>query len=135
MRTEHTAFKNRAKAMVAALLVAAVAALLGVAQEASILFRITTLLLSLIFVFRYARRPWRDYDEGEHIMVFTLIVAAFMIFATVNNITAYLDPASPPVDGDYPGRTLIGLLLYLAITFELWERNRLLTSATQEVDA
>lgn len=100
--------------------------------EVAIMGRTSALALAVIFILRYAVRPWRQTHEGEHVMTLTFIIAGFMAYATVNNVMTYLDPATPPVDGDYPGRAMIGLILYAAVAWELWERNHLLTLADHE---
>jgi hypothetical protein len=100
--------------------------LLDVVVEVSIAARTVGLGLALLFAARYARRPWARSREGRHLMSFTLIVAAFLTYATVNNVISYFDSVPNLPDGQYPGRNLVGLVLYMLVAWELYQRNRLL---------
>lgn len=102
---------------------------LDVAFEAAIVARTVALVLAVMFAWRYSRRPWRTTREGRHLMSFTLIVAAFLVYATVNNVVTFLDAYPSTPDGSYPGREVIGLALYMLVAWELYQRNRLLSLA------
>ena len=117
-------------------LFAVVLALLAVAVDqlflAAVILRAVALVLAVVFTVRYSKRPWKQTAEGHHLMAFTIIVAAFLAYASVNNLVAYIDPTQPVADGPYHGRQVIGVLLYAAVAWELWQRNRLLTLASRE---
>lgn len=102
--------------------------------DIAIILRTVGMIFAAVFVIRYAQQPWRKTLEGRHLMSFSTVVALFLAFATLNNITAWIDDYVPPghVDGDYPGRRVIGVVLYLAVAFEMWRRNHLLTLALRK---
>lgn len=110
----------------------AVVSALDVVGPATIILRTTALILAVTFAMRYVRLPWRSTEEGKHLMGLTIVTAAFMAWATVNGVAAYLDPTVPSLDGAYPGRAHIGYVLFFAITGELVNRNHLLTVAVRE---
>lgn len=102
--------------------------------DLAIVLRTIGLVCSVAFVIRYSRMPWRSTREGRHLMSFSGTVAAFLAYATINNVAAALDDYVPPghVDGDYPGRLALAVILYGAVAFEMWRRNRLLTLARRQ---
>lgn len=100
--------------------------------------RVVALVFAAMFVIRYSRRAWRSLPEGRHLMGFSVIVLCFNLLGVVNSITAWLDADSVgghfrPA-GDYPGRDEITVLLYAAVAYFMWERNRLLTRAYDDDD-
>ena len=99
--------------------------------DAGIVLRTLGMIFAGAFVVRYSRQPWRSTAEGRHLMSFSAIVAAFLAYATINNVMAWLDPTLPPehADGDYPGRLLFGVALYGFVAWAMWRRNHLLTLA------
>lgn len=111
------------------LLIVIACASFGVVYPASVVARTAALVLALLFAYRYSRRPWRSTREGRHLMSFTLIVAGFMFYATLNHVVAVLDTVPAMPDGHYPGREVAGLVLYMLVAWELYQRNRLLSSA------
>ena len=97
--------------------------------------RLLGAVLALLFVVRYAwwarapRQPWWSTREGRHLMSFSLAVFAFLTFATVNNLTAWLDPTRPEPDGMWPGQRWVAVALYAWVAWEMLQRNRLLAKA------
>lgn len=97
-------------------------------QWINFVLRLLTLIFTLVFVIRYARRPWRTLPEGRHLMGFSCVVLAFMVISVFNNIMAWLDPHAEPdsSDGAYPGRQLIIMVLYAFTAWFMYKRNTLL---------
>jgi len=91
-------------------------------------FRFLTFLFAATFIVRYSRRPWRSLPEGRHLMGFTCLVAAFMLWSLVNNIAAWLDPQPPTIrpDGKWPGRELVACVLFGFTAWYMYKRNTLL---------
>ena len=97
----------------------------------TIAFRTVGMILAWVFVARYARYSWRASEEGRHLMGFSTVVALFLTYATANNVASWIDPDTTPanIDGDWPGRVLVGIVLYAGTAWFMWQRNRLLTNA------
>lgn len=93
-----------------------------------LLLRLVTLVFTTIFIVRYSRRPWRTLPEGRHLMGFSCVVWAFMLFSVVNNFAAWMDPTPPTVrpDGYWPGRELTAVILFGFTAWYMYKRNALL---------
>jgi len=72
------------------------------------------------FVFLYRRHDWRRYEEGRHVMQFTLMVAIILTLATETRIF-----------GPYPGIQLVAVALYSWLVWLLLSRIRLMLRANR----
>lgn len=73
------------------------------------------------FVFLYRRHNWRQYQEGRHVMQFTLMVAIILTLSTEVRIW-----------GPYPGIELVACVVYLWMVWLLASRIRLMLRANKE---
>lgn len=108
-------------------------AILDIEWYASVVFRSVALALAIGFAVRYSRPAgrWRQTPEGRHIMAFTVLVAVFLAYATLNHVMALIG-GTWELKSYYPGQHLVGAGLYMAVAWKLWERNILLTRANRE---
>lgn len=93
-----------------------------------LMLRVLTLVFTSIFIIRYVQRPWRTLPEGRHLMGFSCVVWAFMLWSVVNTFMAWVDDTPPEVrpDGDWPGRELVAVILFGFTAWYMYKRNTLL---------
>lgn len=99
-----------------------------------LILRLVTLFYATMFIIRYARLRWRTLPEGRHLMGFSVVLAAFMLWSVVNTVMAWVDPTPPTVnpDGHWPGRDEVAVILFGFTAYYMYERNRLLKPEYRE---